>query len=173
MSYANWLGDPSVSFPTNNVVVAGVPVNLVPIVLGTSSNLNTWSNDSFVTFFETVFLPAGTYKVGMEMNTDPLTASNAGAGWNQGDFFVGQITNLDGSATLALTNFVRPYTSGLQVDAVSPYNKGATNGSVSGIVVLPSDSTLKFNVAFGKDVTTAYPQTRRCVIESPYFQRIA
>lgn len=173
MSYANWLGDPSLSFPTNTVVVAGVPVNLLPIVLGTTSNLTSWSNANFVTFFETGLLAPGTYKVGMEMNTDPLTASNAGAGWNQGDFFVGQITNLDGSATLSLTQFVRPYTSGAQVNAVSPYNKGSTNDSLSGIVVLPSATTLKFNVAFGKDVTTSYPQTRRCTIESPTFQRIA
>ena len=173
MSYANWLGESTLSVPNNTIVVNGVPVNVVPIVAGTTSNLNTWSDANFVTFWTASNVPAGTYLVGMENFVNPLTASNAGAGWNQGDYFVGRIIDKDGNSTRAVQNFIRPYTAGIQVNATSPYNKGATDQEAVGILVLTSNTNIVWQGQFGKDVTTSYPQTRQMTVESPWYQRIA
>jgi len=171
--YPNWLGSATLSIPNNQVVVNGNLVNVVPNVVGTSSNLSTWNNTNFQTFFTASNLPAGTYLVGMETFTDPLTASNAGAGWNQGDFFVCQIKDKDNLSPLSPQLFIRPYTGGVQVNATAPYNKGATDNPCTGVVVLTSNTDLLFQAYFSKDVTTAYPQTRKLTLESPYYQKIA
>lgn len=169
----NWLGDATISIPNNTIVVNGVPVNAVPIVAGTSSNKSTWADANFYTFFTASNVPAGTYLVGMENNSDPLLSSNANAGWNQGDFFLTQVTDRDGLATLSLQNFIRPYTSGIQQNATTPYNKGTTNDSGTGILVLGSNSDIRWQAYFFKDVTTAYPQTRKLTISAPWYQKIA
>lgn len=169
----NWLGEATISIPNNTIVVNGNPVNVVPQVAGTSSNLTTWNNSNFVTFFTASNVPAGTYLVGMECFTDPLTASNAGNGWAQGDFFLAQIKDKDGNATLSPQLFIRPYTQGIQVNATSPYNKGSTDGPLTGILVLTSNTNIVYQAYFSKDVATSYPQTRKLTCESPYFQKIA
>lgn len=168
----NWLGEATISVPNNTIVVNGVPVNAVPVVAGTSSNLTTWNNSNFVTFFTASNVSPGTYYVGMEAFTDPLTASNAGAGWNQGDFFLCQIKDRDGNATLSPQLFIRPYTGGVQVNATAPYNKGSTDSPCAGILVLTSNTDIVYQAYFSKDVATAYPQTRKLTLESPYFQKI-
>ena len=169
----NWLGEATISIPNNTIVVNGVPVNVVPQVAGTSSNLTNWTNGNFVTFFTASNVPAGTYLVGMENFTDPLTASNAGNGWNAGDYFLSRIIDKDGNSTLAPQYFCRPYTNGIQVNATSPYNKGSTDQTTTGILVLTSNTNIVWQSQFGKDVATAYPQTRKLTIESPWYQRIA
>lgn len=169
----NWLGEATVSVPGNTIVVNGVPVNAVPQVVGTSSNLTTWNNSNFVTFFTASNLNAGTYMVGWESFTDPLTASNAGAGWNQGDYFLCQVKDSAGNATLSPQQFIRPYTNGIQVNATAPYNKGSTDQTNCGILVLPANGDVVWQAYFAKDVATAYPQTRKLTIESPWIQKIA
>lgn len=169
----NWLGEPTVSVPNNTIVVNGVPVNVVPNVAGASSNLSTWANGNFVTFFTASNQPAGKYLVGMECFSDPLTASNAGAGWNQGDYFLARICDKDGNSTLAPQYFCRPYTAGIQVNAASPYNKGTTDQTSCGILVLTSNTDIVWQAQFGKDSATAYPQTRKFTVESPFYQKIA
>jgi hypothetical protein len=169
----NWLGEATLSVPNNTIVVNGVPVNVVPIVAGTTQTVNTWADGNFVTYFTASNVGPGTYLVGMESFTDPLTSSNAGAGWNQGDYFVSRVIDKDGNSTRALQNFIRPYTTGLQQNATSPYNKGATDTGNCGIVVLTSNTNLVWQALFQKDVATAYPQTRRLTIESPFYQKIA
>jgi len=169
----NWLGEPSLSVPNNTIVVNGVPVSVVPNVAGTSSNLTSWANGNFVTFFTASNQAAGTYLVGWESFTDPLTASNAGNGWNQGDYFIARCIDKDGNSTLAPQYFTRPYTQGLQQNATAPYNKGATDQTSCGILVLTSNTDIVWQGLFQKDVTVAYPQTRKLTIESPFFQKIA
>ncbi len=169
----NWLGEATISIPNNTIVVNGVPVNAVANVVGTSSNATSWADANFKTFFTASNLNAGTYLVGMENFTDPLTASNAGNGWNQGDYFLSRIIDKDGNSTLAPQNFIRPYTGGLQINATSPYNKGSTDNTTTGILVLTSNTDIVWQSQFGKDVTTAYPQTRRITVESPWYQKIA
>ena len=169
----NWLGEATVSVPNNTIVVNGVPVNVDPNVVGTTSNLTTWNNTNFVTFFTASNVSPGTYMVGMECFTDPLTASNAGAGWNQGDFFLAQVKDRDGNATVSPQNFIRPYTTGVQVNATTPYNKGSTDQTTSGVLVLTSNTDIVWQAYFSKDVATAYPQTRKLTIESPWYQKIA
>lgn len=169
----NWLGEATISIPNNTIVVNGVPVNAVPIVAGTTSNLNTWSDGNFVTFFTASNVGPGTFLVGMECFTDPLTASNAGNGWAQGDYFISRVIDKDGNSTRALQNFIRPYTTGLQQNATTPWNKGSTDSGNCGVVVLTSNTNLVWQGLFQKDVATSYPQTRRLVIESPWFQKIA
>jgi hypothetical protein len=169
----NWLGEATISVPNNTIVVNGVPVNVVPIVVGTTSNVSTWSDGNFVTFWTASNVPAGTYKVGWENFTDPLTASNGGNGWAQGDYFVARCIDKDGNSTLAPQYFVRPYTGGVQQNATAPYNKGATDQTNSGILVLTSNTNIVWQALFQKDVATSYPQTRRITIESPYYQKIA
>lgn len=169
----NWLGESTISIPNNTIVVNGVPVNVVPQVVGTSATVSTWSDLNWVTFFTASNVSPGTYLVGMENFTDPLTASNAGNGWAQGDYFVSRIIDKDGNSTRALQNFMRPYTGGVQINATSPYNKGATNSGNCGVVVLTSNTDIVWQAQFGKDVTTSYPQTRRLNIESPWYQKIA
>lgn len=169
----NWLGEATVSIPNNTIVVNGVPVNAVPNVVGTSSNLNSWTNANFVTFFTASNVPAGTYLVGCETFTDPLTASNAGAGWNQGDYFLANIRDKDNNSVLYPSIFHRPYTEGIQVNAAAPYNKGSTDLTTSGILVLTSNTNIIWQALFGKDAATSYPQTRKLTIESPWYQRIA
>ena len=171
--YPNWLGTASLSIPNNQVVVNGAQVNVVPIVAGTTSNKNTWADANFYTFFTASNVPAGTYLVGCETFTDPLTTSNAGAGWNQGDYFFGVIQDKDGSSTLYPSIFHRPYTEGIQVGATSPYNKGTTDFTTYGILVLGSNTDIVWKALFQKDVATSYPQTRRFVLESPIYQKIA
>jgi hypothetical protein len=173
MATPNWLGEATISVPNNTIVVNGVPVNVVPNVAGTSSNVTTWNNTNFVTFFTASNVQAGKYLVGWESFTDPLTASNAGAGWNQGDYFVARCIDKDGNSTLAPQYFCRPYTNGLQVNATSPYNKGGTDQTSCGILVLTSNTDIVWQCQFSKDVATAYPQTRKFVIESPFYQKIA
>lgn len=169
----NWLGEATVSIPNNTIVVNGVPVNAVPNIVGASSNLTSWTNNNFVTFFTASNVPAGTYLVGCETFTDPLTASNAGNGWNQGDYFLGNIRDKDNTSTLYPSIFHRPYTNGIQVNATSPYNKGSTDFTTCGILVLTSNTNIIWQAQFGKDVATSYPQTRKLTIESPFYQRIA
>lgn len=169
----NWLGDATISVPGNTIVVNGVPVNVVPQIVGTSSNLTTWSSANFVTFFTASNVNPGTYMVGWESFTDPLTASNAGNGWNQGDYFLVQVKDKDGNATLAPQQFIRPYTGGIQVNAAAPYNKGSTDQTNCGILVVSSNTDIVWQSYFGKDAATAYPQTRKLTIESPWFQKIA
>lgn len=169
----NWLGEATISIPNNTIVVNGVPVNAVPNIAGTSSNLTTWSDGNFKTFFTASNVSPGTYLVGVEAFTDPLTASNAGAGWNQGDFFLCQIKDKDGNATLSPQLFIRPYTSGIQVNATTPYNKGSTDSPCTGLLVLTSNTNIVWQAYFGKDVATSFPQTRKLTLESPYFQKIA
>lgn len=169
----NWLGEATISIPNNTIVVNGVPVNVVPIVVGTTSNVSSFADANFITVFTASNVPAGTYLVGMENFTNPLTASNAGAGWNQGDYFLGRIIDKDGNSTRAVQNFIRPYTAGIQVNATSPYNKGATDQEAVGILVLTSNTNIVWQVQFGKDVSTSYPQTRQITVESPWYQRIA
>jgi hypothetical protein len=171
MSYANWLGDPTVSLPNNTLVIGGVPVNPVPIVVGDNSNLSTWTDGNFVTFFESPTLSPGTYLCGMEIACSPLTASNAGNGWNQGDYFVADIFGSSGEPNV--TSFIRPYTSGIQVNATSPYNKGGMTQTASGIVILTSQQTITWQALFGKDSNVSYPQTRSFTITTPYYQKIA
>jgi hypothetical protein len=169
----NWLGDATISIPNNTIVVNGVPVNAVPNVAGTTSNKSTWADTNFYTFFTSPTVPAGTYLVGMENFTDPLLSSNAGAGWNQGDFFLSQIKDKDGLATLSPQNFIRPYTTGVQVSAAAPYNKGTTDNTTTGILVLGSNTNIVWQAYFSKDAATAYPQTRKLTVESPWYQKIA
>lgn len=169
----NWLGDATISIPNNTIVVNGVPVNVVPTVAGSTSNKSTWSDANFYTFFTASNVPAGTYLVGMENFTDPLLASNAGNGWNQGDFFLTQIKDRDGNATLSPQNFIRPYTTGIQQNATTPYNKGTTDNTTTGILVLGSNTDILWQGYFFKDTTTSYPQTRRLTVESPWYQKIA
>lgn len=169
----NWLGEATISIPNNTIVVNGVPVNVVPQVVGTSSNVTSWENANYVTFWTASNVAPGTYLVGMENFTDALTASNAGAGWNQGDYFTSRIIDKDGNATQAPQNFLRPYTVGAQVNATSPYNKGSTNNTTTGILVLTSNTNIVWQAQFAKDVATAYPQTRKITIESPWYQKIA
>lgn len=169
----NWLGEATISIPNNTIVVNGVPVNVVPQVVGTSSNATSWANANFVTFFTASNVSPGTYLVGMENFTDPLTASNAGNGWAQGDYFIGRIIDKDGNATQAPQNFLRPYTGGLQINATTPWNKGSTDNTTTGILVLTSNTNIVWQVQFGKDVGTAYPQTRKITVESPWYQKIA
>jgi hypothetical protein len=169
----NWLGEATISIPSNTIVVNGVPVNAVPIIVGQSSNLTSWTNANMVTFFTASNVPAGTYLVGCETFTDPLTASNAGNGWNQGDYFLANIRDKDNNSTLYPSIFHRPYTAGIQVNATSPYNKGSTDLTTSGVLVLTSNTDILWQAQFGKDVGTSYPQTRKLTIESPFYQRIA
>lgn len=171
--YPNWLGTASLSIPNNQVVVNGAQVNVVPIVVGTTSNKNTWADANFYTFFTASNVPAGTYLVGCETFADPLTTSNSGAGWNQGDYFLGIIGDKDGSATLRPNIYHRPYTEGIQQNATSPYNKGATDVNTCGVLVLSSNTDIIWTALFQKDVTTSYPQTRRLIVESPWYQKIA
>lgn len=171
--YPNWLGAATLSIPNNQIVVNGQLVNAVPVVVGTSSNLTTWSNGNFVTFFTASNVPAGTYLVGCEVFTDPLTSSNAGAGWNQGDYFLSQICDNDLTAAGALQLFNRPYTEGIQVNAASPYNKGGTNFTMSGILVLTSNTNIRWATQMGKDVGTSFPQTRQVTMSGPWYQKIA
>jgi hypothetical protein len=173
MSYANWLGESTVSLPNNTIVIGGVPVNVVPIVAGTTSNVNTWANVNFTTFWTASNVAAGTYLCGMETFTDPLVSSNAGAGWNQGDYFVARIIDKDGASTRAVQNFLRPYTAGVQVNATSPFNKGATDTEAVGILVLTSNTDIVWQGQFGKDSNSSYPRTVQLTIESPWYQRIA
>lgn len=168
----NWLGEATVSLPNNTIVVNGVPVNVVPQVVGTSSNKTSWSDSNFYTFFTASNLAAGTYLVGMENFTDPLNASNV-SGWAQGDYFLTQVKDSAGTATLSPQNFIRPYTSGIQVNATSPYNKGGTDNTVCGILKLNTNSDVVWQAYFAKDVATSYPQTRKLAIESPWYQKIA
>ena len=169
----NWLGEATISIPNNTIVVNGVPVNVVPQVVGTTSNVTTWANGNFTTFFTASNVSPGTYLVGMENFTDPLIASNAGAGWNQGDYFISRIIDKDGNSTLAPQNFIRPFTVGVQINAASPYNKGSTDNTTTGILVLTSNTNIVWQSQFGSDVTKGYPQTRKITIESPWYQRIA
>lgn len=169
----NWLGEATISVPNNTIVVNGNPVNVVPIVVGTSSNLTTWSNANQITFFTASNVPAGTYMVGCETFCDPLTASNAGAGWNQGDYFQVVIRDKDNNATLWPSAFHRPYTEGIQVGATAPYNKGSTDVTTCGVLVLTSNTNIVYSASFGKDPATAYPQTRKLTFESPWYQKIA
>jgi hypothetical protein len=171
MSYANWLGESTVSLPNNTIVVGGVPVNVVPIVAGTTSNKSSWSDANLYTFFSTPTLAAGTYLCGMEVSAGALTASNAGAGWNQGDFFVANIIGTAGQANVNI--FVRPYTTGVQVNAASPYNKGSFVTALSGIVTLTSNAPLVWQGGFDKDSNVSYPQTRSFSITTPWYQKIA
>ncbi len=173
MAQPNWLGEATLSIPNNTIVVNGVPVNAVPNVVGGSSNVQTWANANFVTLWTSPTVSAGTYLVGMENFIDPLTASNAGAGWNQGDYFVARVIDKDGNSARALQYFNRPYTTGVQVSAAAPYNKGATDQASVGILVLTSNTNIVWQAQFGKDVGTAYPQTRSISIESPWYQKIA
>lgn len=168
----NWLGEATISIPNNTIVVNGTPVNVVPIVAGTTSNLTTWNNTNFQTFFTASNVSPGTYYVGMETFTDPLTASNAGNGWNAGDYFLCQIKDRDGNATLSPQLFIRPYTEGIQQNATTPYNKGSTDFPCAGMLVLTSNTDIIFQGQFWKDVATSYPQTRKLTIESPFYQKI-
>jgi hypothetical protein len=169
----NWLGEATVSIPNNTIVVNGVPVNAVANIVGASSNVTSWANANFVTFFTASNVNAGTYLVGCETFCDPLTASNAGNGWNQGDYFVGIIRDKDNTSTLYPSVFHRPYTNGIQVSATSPYNKGSTDLTTCGILVVTSNTDIVWSAQFGKDVATSYPQTRKLTMESPWFQKIA
>lgn len=169
----NWLGEATVSIPNNTIVVNGVPVNVVPVIAGTSSNLTSWTNGNQVTFFTASNLPAGTYMVGCESFSDPLTTSNAGAGWNQGDAFQLWIRDKDNTGTLWPSCFHRPYTEGIQVSAASPYNKGSTDVTTCGVLVLTSNTNIVWSAGFLKDAATSYPQTRKLAVESPWYQRIA
>ena len=169
----NWLGDATISIPNNTIVVNGVSVNAVPNVVGTSSNLQTWNNSNFVTFFTASNVPAGTYLVGMECFTDPLTSLNSGNGWNQGDFFLAQIKDKDGNAVVSPQLFIRPYTEGVQINATTPWNKGATDFTTTGILKTTSNTDIVWQAYFSKDVGVAYPQTRKLTIESPWYQKIA
>ncbi len=171
--YPNWLGAATLSIPNNQVVVSGSLVNVVPTVVGTTSNVTSWANANDVTFFTASNLPAGTYLVGMETFTDPLTASNAGAGWNQGDFFTATVRDSTGTSALFPSIFHRPYTTGIQINATSPYNKGTTDATTAGVLVLSGTANIVWAAAFNKDVTTAYPQTRKLTMESPFYQKIA
>ena len=167
----NWLGDPSVSLPGNTLVVGGVPVNVVPIVLGATSNKSTWADANLYTFFTTSNVAAGTYLCGMEVGVSALPSSNSNAGWNQGDYF---IANIIGSAGQANVNcFLRPYTTGIQDNATSPYNKGNFTTTASGIVTLTSNGPLIWQGNFFKDVTTSYPQIRLMQMNTPWYQKIA
>jgi hypothetical protein len=148
-------------------------VNAVANIAGTSSNLTSWTNANAVTFFTASNQPAGTYLVGCETFCDPLTASNAGAGWNQGDYFQVTIRDQNNAATLWPSAFHRPYSEGIQVNATSPYNKGATDVTTCGVLVLQSNANIVWSASFGKDVATSYPQTRKLTLESPWFQKIA
>ena len=171
--YPNWLGTASLTVPNNTAIVNGNVVNLVPIVAGTSSNQTSWANSNFNTFFIASNVAAGTYLVGCETFTDPLTASNAGAGWNQGDYFLCQIGDDNNTPTNALQLFVRPYTEGIQVNATSPYNKGGTNFPMSGLLTLTSPTNIRWSAYFAKDTATSYPQTRQLSISGPWYQKIA
>lgn len=169
----NWLGESTVSLPNNTIVVNGVPVNVVPQVVGTTSNKTSWADSNFYTFYTASNVPAGTYMVGCETFTDPLTASNAGTGWYQGDYFLGVIRDKDGNSTLYPSIFHRPYAEGIQQGATAPYNKGSTDFTTGSILVLTSNTNVVWSAQFYKDSTTAYPQTRKLTIESPWIQRIA
>ena len=79
----------------------------------------------------------------------------------------------DGNATVSPQNFIRPYTTGVQVNATTPYNKGSTDQTTSGVLVLTSNTDIVWQAYFSKDVATAYPQTRKLTIESPWYQKIA
>lgn len=171
--YPNWLGSAALVIPNNQVVVNGNQVNVVPTVVGGIQRQFTWSDGNFVTFWTASNVSPGTYFVGCETFTDPLTTSNAGAGWNQGDYFVCRIIDTNGAATLAPQLFIRPYTEGIQVNATSPYNKGGTDFPITGILVVSSNTNIVWQAQFGKDVATSYPQTRQLSMESPYFQKIA
>ena len=118
--YPNWLGSASLTIPNNQVVINGKNVMVVPQVVGTSSNLSVWPNGNFQTFFTQSNVAPGTYLVGCEVFTDPLTASNAGNGWNPGDYFLSQISDNDLTTANALQLFVRPYTEGIQSNATTP-----------------------------------------------------
>lgn len=170
--YPNWLGSASLTIPNNQAVINGNIVNLVPTV-GTSSNKYTWADGNFYTYYTASNVAAGTYLVGWENFTDPLTTSNAGNGWAAGDYFLAQVKDKDGLATRSPQNFIRPYTGGIQSNATTPYNKGSTDNTCTGIVVVTSNTDLVWQAYLGKDVTTSYPQTRLLTIESPWFQKIA
>ena len=172
MSSPNWLGQASVSIPNNTIVVNGVPVNAVPTVIGTSSNVTSWANANFVTYFTQSNVSPGTYMVGSEHFADPINASNA-TGWGQGDYFIARICDRDANATRLPQMFFRPYTEGIQVNAASPYNKGSVNRQNVGILVVTSNTDIVWQAQFGKDSGTSYPQTRGLTCESPWFQKIA
>lgn len=171
--YPNWLGSASITIPNNQVIVNGKTVNVVPIVLGGINRQFTWTDSNFVTLWTASNVEPGTYKVGVETFTDPLTSSNAGNGWNQGDYFICRVTDKDNLATVSPQTFLRPYTEGIQVNATSPYNKGGTDFTLCGIVTVTSNTNLVWQGQFAKDVTTSYPQTRQLSLESPWYQKIA
>lgn len=171
--YPNWLGSAALVIPNNQVIVNGNQVNVVPTVLGGIQRQFTWSDNNYVTFWTASNVAPGTYLVGVETFTDPLTASNAGAGWNQGDYFVCRVTDKDNLATVSPQTFIRPYTEGIQINATTPYNKGGTDFTLTGVVVVASNTNLVWQGQFGKDVATAYPQTRQLSLESPWYMKIA
>ena len=170
--YPNWLGNASLTIPNNQVVVNGQTVNVVPVMVGTSSNLTTWTNQNQVTFFTASNLAAGTYLVGAETFCDPLPASNAGAGWQQGDAFALYIRDKDGQSTQWPSCFHRPYTMGIQQNAASPYNLGTTDQTTCGVVVLTSNTNITWNGIFYANGNT-YPRTVKMTVESPWYQKIA
>lgn len=174
MAQPNWLGEATINIPNNTILVNGVPVNAVPNLVdsGNSSNLYTWSNGNFFTFHTSPTVPAGRYLVGCELFTSPLLASNAQNGWNQGDYFQVQISDNNNTVAGALQTFIRPYTEGVQSNAVANYNKGGTNQSMSGFLVLNSNSPILYTCLFGKDSNTSYPQTRQLAISGAWYQRI-
>jgi hypothetical protein len=107
----------------------------------------------------------------MEVSAGALTASNAGNGWNQGDYFVANIYGSLGEANVNI--FVRPYTTGVQVNAASPYNKGSFTTALSGIVTLTSETPIFYEANFQKDSNVSYPQTRSFSLTTPWYQKIA
>lgn len=172
--YPNWLGTAALTIPNNQAVVGGNVVNVVPVLVNSgSSNATSWADANFKTFAIASNVPSGTYMVGCEVFSDPLTSSNAGAGWNQGDYFNCQISDNDLTAAGALQTFVRPYTEGVQVNATAAYNKGATNCTMSGILTLSSNTNIRYTAAFNKDTTTSYPQTRQMTMSGFWYQKLA
>lgn len=172
MSVPNWLGDATVSIPNNTLIVNGNAVNAVPVVLGGSSNVTSWPNANYVTYWTSPVLSSGTYLVGMENFCDPINASNV-SGWAGGDGFVARIIDKDALATRSVQYFVRPYYNGLQTNASSPWNLGSTNQTTTGIVVLNSNTNIVWQVSYVKDAAVSYPQTRGFTVESPWYMKIA
>jgi len=174
MSYPNWLGDSTVSLPNNNIVIGGVPVNVVANVVGTKVGVTNWTSSNFVPFFTQSNVAPGSYLCGMEIFTNALTASNAGNGWNQGDLFVARVTDVNAADSAGrVQNFIRPYTTGVAVGATSPYNKGGTDSEAVGVLIVPETTDLRWEAQFVIDTTTSYPKARSLTIEAPWYQKIA
>lgn len=67
MSYANWLGESTISLPNNTIVIAGVPVNVVPVLYLTDQSISSVvANTRTIVFTLPGTFAAGTYFINAE-----------------------------------------------------------------------------------------------------------